>query len=82
MTDVIARGLAAERILADETMNEAWSALLHDLMAEWAKSPESKPELREALYRNVVAIDRVRGKLSSFVQDGKFAAEKARKDAQ
>lgn len=82
MSDVIARGLAAERLLSDETMNEVWSAVLHDMMTQWAKTPEDQADKREALYRNVVAVDRVRGLLRTFVQDGKMASEKARRDAQ
>lgn len=80
MIDEVARGQAAERLLADDTINMAWKAVIDDMMAKWAKTPEDRAEERESLYRNVVAVGRVRGILSAYVMDGKMAAERAERE--
>jgi hypothetical protein len=81
VTDVISRGRAAQQLLADETINEAFSAVLHDTMTLWAKTPEEDAPKRERLYFTIVAVDRLRGKLRSYVQDGTLAAAEAERES-
>lgn len=82
MTD--ARAEHAQRLLEDEVLTEAFSAVVNEMIAEWARSPSDAADKRESYYRNIVAVDRVRGMLRKFVDDGKLAAaaiERGRKTA-
>ena len=72
--DVESRASQAHRLLEDPVLKEAFSAVLNEMIAEWITSRSEDAEKRESYYRNVVAVDRVRGKLKAFVDDGKMAA--------
>lgn len=74
MSDVTARAAHAERLMNDEVLKEAFAAVVNEMVAEWVSSPIDAADKRESYYRNIVAVDRVRGKLKSFMDDGKLAA--------
>lgn len=74
MSTLDARTQHAERLLEDEVLKEAFSAVINQMLAEIATSPSEAADKRESCYRNIVAVDRVRGMLRQFVNDGKLAA--------
>jgi hypothetical protein len=59
----------AQRLLDDPTLVEAFSAVVNDALAELVGTPIDGAAKREDLYRLIVAVDRVRGKLRSYVDD-------------
>lgn len=78
MTDIAGRGQQAQRLLDDPVLNEALAAIVQEQVALWAKSPWDAPAKREENYMLVVAVDRLRGKLRTFVEDAAFEAARTR----
>lgn len=59
-------------MLDDPTLVEAFSAVVNDALAELVSTPIEGVAKREDLYRLIVAVDRVRGKLRAYVDDDKL----------
>ncbi len=51
------RGYAAKRILDDTEIMTAFGEIEADLVTQWAATNPDKPEDREAIYRQVKALD-------------------------
>lgn len=78
--DVLQRGLAAQRILGDPTLAEAFQALRKDNYNAWLAS-ESSIEC-ELLHREARALDAVAAKLKGYIGAAKLrAAQDAASDA-
>ena len=80
MSDAGSKGAQAQRLMDDPVLTEAFATVVNEAIAEWARSPADATELRESLHRLIIAVDRVRGKLRSFLDDAKMAerAEQAK----
>lgn len=67
----------AKRLLDDPVLTDAFSVVVNEAIAEWVRTPISGVDKREDLYRLVVAVDRVRGRLRALVDEGKLAERAA-----
>lgn len=77
MSDKAARAAQAKQLLKDQILKEAFAVVVNEAIAEWVRTPANAVEKREELYRMVVAVDRVRGKLNAIVDEGKIAERAA-----
>lgn len=73
------RGRRAEGLLNDETLAEAFNEIEAKLTDEWRRSADPSNEKREALFRQVAALQSVRGQLKAWSDDAKFIAAKIEK---
>ena len=64
--DLIRRGEAAQRLLADPVLAAAFVEIREDSYRLWLDSKPSETERREELYRVVQALELVRGKLRAY----------------
>lgn len=71
------RAKAAQIVLADDCVKEAFAQIEADIMAEWKAS--KNPEAREAFWHDMGAIMRLRSKLKSFADDQKVAEARDKK---
>lgn len=75
----IDRGRRAEGLLNDETLQEAFGEIEAKLTDEWRRSADPSNDKREALFRQVAALQSVRGQLKAWSEDAKFIAAKIEK---
>jgi hypothetical protein len=79
MTDEIAltadaaRGLRAERLLADELLDDAFSALEADYVAAWKATAARDTDGRERLWQALQVVGLVRSHLAAIVAGGRLA---------
>lgn len=71
----IRRAEHAERLLRDETLLEALTAIEQEYTDRWKTSPARDEEGREKLWLMVKTVDRLRTELESFVMTGKVAKD-------
>lgn len=74
--DRLRRGMAAQRILGDPTLAEAFNQLRRDNYEEWLHSEPEAHALRERLYHEAHTLNDVTAKLRGYIGDAKI-----RKDA-
>lgn len=74
LDDVFQRGMAAQRILGDPTLAEAFAQLRRDNYSLWLASKPEQREERELLYREAYALDQVAGKLRGYIGAAKIRA--------
>ena len=79
LLDVIARGVAAERLLNDPVLKAALDEIQTTAVEMWLASKPSEADRREELFRQVKAIELLRGKLRSYrgaalVRQAEYAA--------
>jgi hypothetical protein len=70
--DILRRGMAAQRLLGDPTLAEAFEAVRRDNYAAWLIS--DSPELCDSLHREARALDRVAAKLRGYIGAAKLRA--------
>lgn len=73
------RGRRADVLMADETFTEAFGEIEARLTEQWRKSADASHEQREALFRQVAALQSVRGQLKAWSEDAKFIAARIEK---
>jgi hypothetical protein len=71
--DEVQRSREAERILEDPMFREAFLALEERLVERWKTSKLQETALREETYRLFVALQEVRGYLTTLMETGKLA---------
>ncbi len=66
-----ARGYAAQALIDDPTLQEAWKAIEDDLITEWKKptgfNDERAQAAREGVWREIQTLGKLRQRLASFV---------------
>lgn len=67
------RGDAAERLLKDELLNEAFSVLEQEYTKLWKQTNPSDEAAREKLWMSLRQLEMVKAQLHSVVQTGKVA---------
>lgn len=67
------RGDAAERLLKDELLNEAFNVLEQEYTNLWKQTKPSDEAAREKLWLSLRQLEMVRAQLHSVVQTGKVA---------
>jgi hypothetical protein len=85
--ELISRGQRAQRILEDPLYVESFDAVERSIVYAWSNPnplPADKdgraqgwltsPEIRDDLYRTLVALRKARALLTKFMQDGDLAA--------
>jgi hypothetical protein len=77
MSEASTHAAQAERLLNDPILTDAFAVVVNEAIAEWLRTPPNATEKREELYRQVVAVDRLRGRLRSIIDEGKMAERKA-----
>lgn len=78
----IDRGRRAENLLADEVLSQAFEEIERKLTEQWRNTSDASSDAREALFRQVAALQSVRGQLKHWSEDAKLYAariEKARR---
>jgi hypothetical protein len=71
----IQRGHAAEQLLANPLLDDAFSGIEQGLMKAFLEPPrESNSEMREGIYFQLQALRKLRDALTKYVRDGKFEA--------
>lgn len=73
LTADAARGARAERLLADELLQEAFSELEAAYTQAWRDSLVRETEARERLWQAVQIVGKVKAHLEGIAQDGKIA---------
>ena len=69
-----ARGRRARELLEDGLLAETFAALEADSITGWKQTqPYGALEMREAFYHDVRALERLKGRLSRYVADGRLA---------
>ncbi len=68
------RAQAAQRVLSDECVKEAFDHIEADILAQWRES--RTPEAREAFWHDMGALMRLKAKLKSFAGDALKAKAK------
>jgi hypothetical protein len=76
--DVVRRGAAADRLLNDPTLAEAFKELREDLYAEWMATDPKQAERREELYYETHALHRVTSKLIAYRGAARIRADTER----
>lgn len=69
------RGDAAERLLKDELLNEAFNALKQEYTRLWTETKPSDEAAREKLWMSIRQLEMVKAQLHSVVQTGKVAKD-------
>jgi hypothetical protein len=69
------RGERAQRLLEDETLNQALDAIEAEVIAMWTDCPMRDAEGKEALWQLYRTSKKFRAILSGYVQTGKLATE-------
>lgn len=73
------RGRRSEGLLNDVTLQEAFAEIEAKLTEEWRRSADPSNDKREALFRQVAALQSVKGQLKAWSEDAKFIAAKIEK---
>jgi hypothetical protein len=76
--DVHRRGAAADRLLNDPTLAEAFCELREDLYAEWMATEPKQAARREELYYEANALHRVTSKLIAYRAAARIRADTER----
>ena len=71
----IRRGKRTEEFTANPLVVEAFTSIEADLINDWKTSKTA--DERESLHRELSLLQKVRGKLDSFIHDGQIAATRA-----
>lgn len=79
--NLIERAEAAERLLGNETLQEALRVILEAQVAVFKMPHSSQEEIMEA-HRMVRALGAFEGQLTSFVSDGKLIERRQKKQGQ
>lgn len=74
LEDRLQRGMAAQRILGDPTLAEAFEQLRRDNYQLWLHSNPDDGVTRELLYREARALNSVAAKLRGYIGDAKLRA--------
>lgn len=81
LEDIVARGRAAEALLKNTLLNEAFEAILGRINREWLAIPRESTldrDKREELHARANAIQELRGQLTGWMNDA--IAEQAKQD--
>ena len=70
--DILQRGMAAQRLLGDPTLAEAFAAVRRDNYDAWLVADSQ--ELCDSLHREARALDRVAAKLRGYIGAAKLRA--------
>lgn len=81
MSDDVSRGIAAQRLLDDPLLAELFDEMRTDLIRDWEKTPDNAVERREAAWRGLQGIERLKLKLQSVADNGKIASHRAEQDS-
>jgi hypothetical protein len=68
------RGASAQRLLDDPLLLEVFDEIRADLLHEWENTPENAIERREAAWRGIKGMERLKSKLRSIVDNAKIEA--------
>lgn len=74
MSDVEARAEHAKRLLADDTLREAFDNVRVAAIEVWSRTAAADVQQREIAWMTVKVLDRIRAELESIVNNGKIAA--------
>lgn len=77
---IIRRGVAAERLLSDETVMTALGDIERDLITDWASSRPTDMEGREGIFRLVKALELFQSKLEIWRDTGKLEKAKLQRN--
>ena len=72
--ETVDRAARAQRLREDRLLTEAFDGVKAAWLDALLTSAYGQAELREHCYRNIAALEEVKGALFRFVQDGKIAA--------
>lgn len=73
---IIDRGRRAEHLLTDETLKEALEFLATAAQDEWRNTRSADYDAREEAYRQVAAIDALKGQLTRWLQEAQVVANR------
>ena len=73
LQDAIGRGARAERLLADELLQEAFAALEADYLKAWKVTAARDTDARERLWQATQVLGKVRDHLVAIANNGKLA---------
>lgn len=71
------RAHAAQRLLADDAVKEAFAQIEADIMKAWLS--EKTPEARDQFWHDISAVHRLRAKLKGFADELVMAKHKEAK---
>ncbi|TQX90265.1 MULTISPECIES: hypothetical protein [unclassified Rhizobium] len=71
-TQLIARGLEADRICSNEVYQGAWEAIQRDLYKAWAESPREDVAYRERLHLELDVLVRLKGKFAGYMAEAEM----------
>ena len=76
MSDVEARAAAAQRLLDDPMLQEAFANVRDAAITVWTGTKADAVQDREIAWLTVKVVDRVKAELESVVVNGKIAAKR------
>ena len=71
-----ARAAAAQRLLDDPLLQEAFANVREEAIAKWASTGIAQDREREIAWLTVKLVDRLKGEFESVIVDGKIAAKR------
>lgn len=76
MSDVSARAAAAERLINDPVLQEAFKNVRDAAVETWIGTGVAQTEQREFAWLTVKVIGRIEAELQTIINDGKLAAKR------
>lgn len=76
MSDIDAKAAAAQRLLNDPMLQEAFSNVRNAAIEAWVQTKTADGQAREFAWLTVKAVDRIAAELQSVVDTGKIAAKR------
>lgn len=74
MSEATARAAAAQRLLDDPMLQEAFAAVRNGAIEAWVQTKTADAQAREFAWLTVKAVDRIAAELQSIIDTGKIAA--------
>ena len=71
--DRIIRGKSAEQFLSNPLMDDAFTSIEAEIVADWKQSGGLPTADREAMFLKLSVLSEVKAKLESFINDGKIS---------
>ena len=76
LNDEAVRGENARRILEDETVQAALTAIREEIIRQWSETPARDVEGREWVWRHYKVVEKFEGLLKGYIESGRFARMK------
>ena len=74
--ELIRRGEAAQRLLSEPLLKEAFETIRQEVVKTWAETPARDAEGREWVWRHYKVIERAEALLRGYIETGRFESAK------